>query len=281
MNIFDHLPEEIQLSETEKNIMQYIQAHLEEVPEMSSRVLAKNTYTSSTVVLRFIKKLGFKNYNDFKLNISSYLKNIELDNVRIEGNEDDLIMLNKLTELEINTIKKTKEMLRLDTLSNVIRKLEKTKYIDIIASDANSDIANYAKHNFYFVGKITTIYSAKDGQLYLSLLSPKDHVVIVLSKYEQSHYILDAAKILKKRGVCIIGFISENSIELKNICNYLFYCAFDHSLNKLGDLVFNISTKYLFDLFFAILFSKHYDDTIELEKIHNRLYHRRPRDDEK
>lgn len=272
--IFEIIGKEIKLNDTEAIICDYINENLDEIPSLSSRELAKRTYSSSTSVIRFAKKLGFNNYNEFKLNIVSYLKNVHLDNVDITGNEDYLMMINKLTEIEVGVIQQTKEMISVNTLKNVSELLMKATYIDIIAEDANSQIARYACHNFYIIGKIATVYSENDSKLYLSMLASKDHVVMVITKYERSKYIDNALDTLKKRGITTIAFIAQNNHRIEKKCDYFFRCAFNDSIQKLGDLVFNISTKYLLDLLFAIMFSQKYEDTLKLERIHRIIFNK-------
>lgn len=272
--IIEIIGKQIRASDTEVVICSYISEHLEEIPSLSSRELAKRTYTSSTAVLRLAKKLGFQNYNEFRLNIVSYLKNVRLNDTRIAGDEDYLMMLSKLTELEINVIQQTREMISVDVLKKVCKVLTEATCIDIIANDANSEIARYARHNFFIAGKITTVYSEDDSQLYLSLLASRDHVVMVMTKYGRSKHINNALKILKKRKITTIAFISQNDHVLDKMCSYVFRCAFHDSITRLGDLVYNISTKYLFDLLFSILFSQKYEDTLELEKTHRILFNK-------
>ncbi len=74
--IIDKLNENYHLSENERVIALYMLEHLEEIPHLSSREFAKRTYTSATTIIRFIKKLGYKNYNDFKYNIVSMMNNM-------------------------------------------------------------------------------------------------------------------------------------------------------------------------------------------------------------
>ena len=69
--ILEDIAKRVNLNGNEKQILQYITEYIDDVPYLSSRELARRTYTSSTAVLRMVKKLGFSNYNDFKLNISS------------------------------------------------------------------------------------------------------------------------------------------------------------------------------------------------------------------
>lgn len=152
-------------------IIEYVNNNLDEIPNCSSRELGRRTYTSSTAVLRLVKKLRFNNYNDFKIHIVQDLKNISLGNLSIEGDEDYLLMVNKFTNIELNVVQKTKDMLSMDTLKKACELIESAKYIDIIANYANADIGEYACHNFYIIGKIARVYHYLDAQLYVSMLS--------------------------------------------------------------------------------------------------------------
>lgn len=270
-SILDEIEKVTNLSDSDRAIIQYINTHLDEIPNCSSRELGRRTYTSSTAVLRLIRKLNFNNYNDFKIHIVSRLKDISLGDLSIAGNEDYLLMVNKFTDIEINIIQKTKEMLSMDTLKKACELLEKRKYIDIIANDANADIASYACHNFYFVGKIAKVYHYSDAQLYESILADKNHIVIVMTKYGKTKGINVTSENLKARGIPVIAFLNADNKNFK-YADCIFYCVRDNSLRNLGDLVYNISTKYLFDLIFSILFSRNYENTISIENEHQKLW---------
>lgn len=274
MTIVDEIEVKVDLSDTEKAIIEYIDKHLDDVPDWSSRELARRTYTSSTAVLRLIKKLGYKNYNDFKLHITSMLKNLSIGDLSIEGDEDFLLMVNKFTEIEQNVIQKTKEMISMGTLKNVCAIISEAKYIDIIANDANADIASYACHNFFYIGKIAKIYHYADAQLYSSMLADDSHVAIVVTKYGVTTIINTAAENFRKRGIPVIAFLNVGN-KTYHEYDYVFYCERDDSLEKLGDLVFNISTKYLFDLIFSILFSQNFKETKTIEREHSKLFERK------
>lgn len=76
MSVLEKLYVQNNFTEREKMISNYIIENSEEVVNMSSRQLAKNTFTNSTTIVRFIKKLGYHSYNDFKINFL-YLLNIK------------------------------------------------------------------------------------------------------------------------------------------------------------------------------------------------------------
>ena len=135
MNTIDLLKEKSKLNENDEYILEYIQDHLEEIPHISSRELARRTYTSSTAVIRLARKLGFENYSEFKLNIITMLKSLNDDDLSL-SNEDMLSIMSKMSSFNAKVIQQFKDELSIKTLSGIVELLSKTKYVDIIAKDS-------------------------------------------------------------------------------------------------------------------------------------------------
>ena len=105
------------LNENDLFIARYILEHSEEIPLLSSHQLAKETFTSPTAIIRFVKKLGFESYNDFKLNIHSFLNQYYLSNMHIQSHENLYSVKNKLTEIDVVLFIKQKIILTLPHLT--------------------------------------------------------------------------------------------------------------------------------------------------------------------
>ncbi|MBM6842164.1 MurR/RpiR family transcriptional regulator [[Clostridium] spiroforme] len=89
-------------TEREKIIAAYILENSEKVIHMSSRELARNTFTNATTIVRFVKKLGYSSYNDFKINYLYDLKNDTYDQEDLFLNEhENIIKIAKI--LNVNT----------------------------------------------------------------------------------------------------------------------------------------------------------------------------------
>lgn len=273
--MLEELAQDARLNENERYIFQYIIDNIEEVPTLSSREIARRTYTSSTAVIRCIRKLGFENYNDFKLNINTYLKNYETEDIKVAQDDELLELMNKMTTLNEQIIQKTKENISVDVLQKVIRKIDKAKYIDIIANNENATIAEYACTNFFKVGKIATVYQEDNKQILLGMNVPEDHVVIVITKYGDNINILRMMKTLKKRRIPVIAMTSKDNEKIKSLSKYVLDVVFDQSVNNFVNLIYITSLKYIFGLIYASLFSKHYDTTIQKESELVTLFERR------
>lgn len=74
MKLIRKLQQKEHFTERESQIADYILNHCEQVLQMTTRQLASETYTSATVIVRFVKKLGYQGFNDFKIHLLSDLK---------------------------------------------------------------------------------------------------------------------------------------------------------------------------------------------------------------
>lgn len=275
MEILEKLQKTTDLSENDLVIATYMIEHLEEIPRLSTREFAKRTYTSATSIIRFIKKLGYQNYNEFKYNIGSALKNLDLTNYKVVSNEDILSLINKTANLEKDSIDQMKELLKMDEIKELIELLTNSKYIDIIANDTNAKVGQYASHCLCNVGKIATVYHEVDKQLNFALNVSNDHVVFIMSKFSLNTYLLEMAKTLKRRNITTIAITGNRSNKLSDYCRYTIFTPFDPDMDRIGELVYFTAVKYVFDLFFSLIFSHDYQRMKQIEEFYNIIFFKR------
>lgn len=273
-DIFHIINQDHKFNENEQIIVQYMIDHLEDIPKLSSRELARRTYTSSTVIIRFIKKLGFENYNDFKLNIMSYLKNLKVPTTSIFSNEDMLSLVNKVSDIQKGTIQNTKEQMSLTLLSEITNLLSQSCYIDIIANDANVYFAEYISHLLWSLGKVVNVYYESNKQLYLSLNAPSDHVVIIISRHGKTKHVINTAMTLKKRKIKMIAITTQDDDKLLHICPLTYKIVTPDISVNLRDMIFFTSLKYLFDLIYVTLFSQDYENALQIENVYNEMFNK-------
>ena len=275
MNALEHLRREEHFTENEKQIAHYILKHPEAATRMSSRELARETFTSPTSVLRFCKKLGFQNYNDFKVNIVSELKSIDLASTIVSRNENALLVLGKMATLEAQVIKETMRRASPEALEGIAKHLAKTRYIDIFARDANAEIGRYASHNFFMAGKICTVYKDLDKMMFNAFELPTDHTPFLISKSGTDRAIIETAAQLTERGVPTIAMTADLDSPLARACNFALEGFYYPEYDKFGDIVFASAAKYLFDALLVMTFSKDYDHIMELNGKYDALYYER------
>lgn len=96
MNLVDLLNDSKQFNETQNIICQYILNHSEDVVKMSARALAKETYTNASTIIRFVQKIGYENYNDFKIHLVHDLKEYQAAVLKLQKKKKVFQLLIKL-----------------------------------------------------------------------------------------------------------------------------------------------------------------------------------------
>ena len=94
------------LSSTEIIVADYLIENYRDLPNLSTRELAKRTFTSSAAIVRFCQKLGFEGYTDFKLSfMTEMLKHGDEVQAQIISEQDNInSIMDKVREININAI---------------------------------------------------------------------------------------------------------------------------------------------------------------------------------
>ena len=271
MDIFESINSAVKLTENEKVMVKYMLANKDTITQLSSREFARKTYTNATSILRFIKKLGFSDYNDFRVHILSYIKSYTIRDTTIISNEDILSLLTKASAMQIGVIEQTKDQIPLDTMKKIIEIVKEKTYIDIIANDANASIADYASYLLVSLGRMVTVYRDKHMQMNMGININEEHVVFIISKYGKDNYILNTLQVLKSRNIQTIAITADASNTLAKKCDHVLLGALGSSSDPLKDKLFHISSKFIFDALYIILFSHNYENTLQLDKLQHEL----------
>ena len=273
MGTFERIRDAKRFSETECAIARYMLEHPEECAHISSRELARRTFTSATAVLRLCRKLGFENYNDFKVNIVLELKSADFTNTMIVDGETALGAMNKIASLEAQVIDETRRAASSAALEEITRRLVDARYIDILATDANAEMARYASHNFFYTGRICTIYDDLDKMTFLALDPPESHAAFLISKSGTDNTILTAGRLFRHRGVSTIALTANLDSPLAHACDHVLEGFYYPEIGRFGDLVFGAAAQYLFDVLFVMLYANDTKRVRTLNNAYDELYY--------
>lgn len=115
MNLIKELQEKKGFSDSERTIADYLLKHSRLLPSMTTRQLARETYTSSAAIVRFCQKLGFGGYTEFRVEfLAQMIQYIESPcGMELSMTDRDSVhsILEKVTRLEIDAMQETYRML--------------------------------------------------------------------------------------------------------------------------------------------------------------------------
>lgn len=118
---------------------------------LSTRQLAKLTYTSSAAIVRFSQKLGFEGYMDLKIQFMAEMMQYVNQPRKDEGfcGKDTVrIIMEKVVHLEVNALKETYTKLSPALMIRAVETIKKAGHLDFYATDDNIHLASLAASNF-------------------------------------------------------------------------------------------------------------------------------------
>ncbi|BAL82165.1 putative RpiR family transcriptional regulator [Selenomonas ruminantium subsp. lactilytica TAM6421] len=258
--LIKQLQEQEGFSESERMIATYLLAHFRNLPGMSTRQLARETFTSSAAIVRFSQKLGFGGYTEFRVkflaDMMRYTDRPHGEELAMTDKDSVHSILDKVTSIELDSIKETRGMLEPGDFVRALAIINKSDHIDFYAMDNNLDIANMAATGFIMANKCSTVHPAMTMQYLQATGAPKDHVAFFISRTGENRMLLDIAHLLKLRGNPIIALTASSNSSLANMAEVVFPVATVKSMEELGPRVFLTGAKYVMDILFAVLMTR-------------------------
>ena len=260
MNLIKELQEQQDFSYSERTIATYLLQHSRLLPSMTTRQLARETYTSSAAIVRFCQKLGFGGYTEFRVEfLAQMMKYLEQPyGVELSVTNQDSVhsILDKVTRLEIDALQETYQMLDAKEFVRAFAILQKTQHIDFYAMDNNLDIANMAASSFIMANKCSTVHTAMTMQYLQATGAPKEHVGFFISRTGENRMLIDIAHLLKLRGNPFLLITANQESTLASLADVVFPVASVKSMEELGPRVFLMGAKYVTDVLFAVLMTR-------------------------
>ena len=288
INELNELKQMNKLTSTEQGIVNYILTYPEELEKISSRQLAELTYTSPATVVRICQKLGFSGYSEFKI---KYLQEVnqtprmdQINRTNPITSEDSLHrIVNKVAALEITAIEQTKKGIDLDQLNRVSELLNQATCIDFYAFDNNLHLAKNACSHFLYAGKQAVIHDSSNAQFMQAFASVQGHVAIIISRTGENQMLYRIATILCEKKIPLLVLTESRHSSLAKISTEHLYLYNVHRFTDMGTILFQTSVQYLFDLLFAILFSRNFENSVKQNEMYEEIneYHQFYKDPQK
>lgn len=243
-------------SDSDKMIADFLLDNYRGLAALSTRQLAKLTYTSSAAIVRFSQKMGFEGYTDFKIQfMAEMMQYVSQPHNDEEFNDRDTVrmIIEKVTHMEINALRDTHLLLQPVLVVKAIEAIKAAEHLDFYATDDNLNIASLAAASFIMVDKNYTIVQSI-AQMYLMAASRnKKHLSIFISRTGENRMLVDMARTIKGKGEKILLITSVPESSLGKLADIVLPVATVKKLEELGPRVFLGGAKYVIDVLFASL----------------------------
>ncbi len=266
MHTIEKLQRKIDFTSAECVLSDYILEHIDSIYSMTLHELSTAAYVSKPTIIQFYKKLGFRNYRDFSMNLqvertdAEKLRSIN-PNYPYEATDSDLNIAEKLGKLSKQVIDGCLASIDQFTLSNIVNTLHEARRIFILAI-GNCYIASQlfinrmARLNLYpiminnYQYPYTNIYNLE-----------KDDVVLIISSTGKTLKLeKDMINLITASEAKTILITSSSNNDYKNFTYCYNIYNGENPTEKNSTSASQISVLFTLNVLFDCLFKKHYEE---------------------
>jgi DNA-binding MurR/RpiR family transcriptional regulator len=201
------------LSKTEENILIYIINNIENIKEIGVRGIAKEHYTSTTVVMNLAKKLGYSGFLDMYYNLNFRLKDKKSN---FSGEKD-----NKYYGVDLEQLLSLIEYKKISDFLDLLLE-NKNQIIYTCGQGFSAPITQYITRKLLVLG-FNCIFS----ELYESydVNAIKAKLFIAISKSGETDFLVKVSQSARKNGIKIVSITgdSENTLAKISDINFKLY----------------------------------------------------------
>lgn len=227
-------------SKKEKKIADFMLSEKENISYLSLSEISKRIDVSEATIVRFVKKIGFKGFLNFRIEVASEYSNIA-ENIAenyIENIEKNMI----------DTIRSSKVMLNKEDVEKALNLIQKAKRLYTFGLGASGVAAIELQNRFLRFGKIGHSVNDSHFQLMYASNTTKDDVIVVISISGETHDLIYPINIAKKNSCKIITITNHIKSTLAELSDVVLISSGKEALIDGGSLIAKISQLYIVDV---------------------------------
>lgn len=254
---------EKKFTDTEKMIGEYIKKNKSKIGEMNSTELGEAVGVSQSTIVKFVKKLEFTGFSQFKIFLIKNAENKKQENQeKIHGEinlEDKLevVTLKALNE-NIDALKDTVNNLDFEDFDKIIEKIRRSNKILIVGSGMSSIVARDLELKLMKIKIDAVHYESEQMQLMKLSTMGENDLVIAISHRGETKEVIDVLKESKKIGVEILAITSKGINKVSELCNYKIGTISGEGLSRSTAISSRMAQLIILDSIFLRLVQKDY-----------------------
>lgn len=196
---------QIKLSRTEEHILMKIDLNINEIDNFTITSLAEFCNTSTTSLNRLVKKLDFKNYQEFKLFIHDMTKP-NLENISHYALEQHIFNFFRFFDSTL--------------IDKLVEDLHQYSQINLVGVGQTRECVNYFSNSLLRIKKQVFTFTESHLINNLHTIASNNSIFIFISSSGNTKTLLEEIKILHDLNLPIVSITSNPYGKIQKYCTY-------------------------------------------------------------
>lgn len=259
------------LNSAEKKVAQYILENPNDIIHFSITELADSSSVSDATVFRLCQKLGYKGYQELKINLAcSVVKPIENIHEEIKEDDDMYMIMHKVLRANMYSLEKTMKINKAEEIERAVRLILNAEQLMFFGMGGSGVLAQDAYHKFIRTGIKCTAHTDSHWQAMFSALAKENDVIVAFSNSGSNKELIESIKIGRENGVKVISITGNAKSPIAKVSDVVLVSYGKESMFRSEAMESRITALMLIDCLYIGVSLKRRDETLEtLEKIRN------------
>lgn len=247
----------------EKKVAQYILENPKDIIHLSITELADNSHASEATVFRLCQRLGYKGYQDLKINLAGAV--IEpIKNINEEINESDemYIIMQKLLQLDMYNLEHTVKVNKSKDIEKAVDLIVRANQLLFFGMAGSGALAVDACHKFIRTGLHCTVQTDSHWQAIYGSLAKENDVVIAFSNSGSNKELIESLAIARKAGAKVITITSHAISPIAKVSDVVLVSYAKEVMFRSESLGSRISALLLADFLYIGVCLKRKEETL-------------------
>lgn len=265
-------------SKMDKKIMAYLREHLADAATQTISEVAQGSGAAEATCTRFVRKLGFAAFSDFKTALAKEAMEIRRHKLltgSVENGEPVRETARKLLSSNMRALESTYDALLEEAVGQCAKRLLGARRIIFIGLGYSGIIAQDSNFKFMRIGMNTSAVSDSHTMVMMASILGEEDVLFAISHSGETEEIIRAVTLAKKNGVEIISLTESHPSQLQELSDITLGYVSNETQLESGSISSKMAQFFLIDLVYTQMVklqpeatAKRLQTTKALEAIH-------------
>lgn len=252
------------LTAAEKKAADYVIAHRAEVQGMSITELAGASEVAEATISRFVRRLNYKGYNEFRLDLARSVTASSSGMSPLSGEVTDRDsfseIIRKIYTADVDAMTQTLELIDERRIKQAADLIEQAEKVFCMGQGGSMILAQEAAHLFTTTqSKYFAVADNHTQAITASTMTERD-VILYFSYSGATTDMMHTLSVARSRGAAVILITRFPNAPGAKLADVVLQCGSNESPLQLGSVAARISQMYLLDVLFSELCLRNLDD---------------------
>ena len=207
---------QVKLTKREQKIVDFIKQNGDSFLNETIIEFSEKAGVSDATMVRFCKHLGYKGYQDFKVNCARQMLPKETQiSPGLDQGDDSSVICSKVFNSEMSVLSRTLLEIDIKVLEQIADKLKNAGRIALFGTGGSLNVAKDALHKFMKIGLMVYVYEDIDLQHMAASLLREGDVAVVISHSGSNVSSLRCLELAKEGGAFTVALtgLGKNPIS--------------------------------------------------------------------